>query len=244
MAAARSGQSSFFDANNTTVFGVVTGEVTTETDHVLTSCIGTILAELRRSCLTTHFEEFSTVAGFLSKTTTDNMLQAVLDVAQSRRFANALFENLRRKLTYNHPILEFCFYKAWLDHLTTISNCIIEGERTDGWKHSNIADTHPRKIGFAPITVLAEWMRHVWFTLAHKGKIERNTYTFTMQTINERGRITAVSLINNSTYSDIATLTENIFHFENTIATAPPVMILHPPSVHIDDAWSTVHGLV
>ena len=172
------------------------------------------------------------------------MFQTVLDITQGGGFANTFFYNFGWEFTYHHTILELCLHKTRLYHFSAIGDGIVEGKSADGWQHGDITDTHPRQVCLAPITLLTERMRDTGVRCLIKRKIEGNTDAFSVQAINVCGRIAAVSLINNSTHTNITTLAQDVFNFQHAIAATMPVMVFHITPMHINNARSTIHNLV
>ena len=87
-------------------------------------------------------------------------------------------------------------------------------------------------------------MRHVGFTLAHKGQVQWDAHAFAMQAINVGRRIVYVGLIDNLAHADVAALSEDVLHLQRAVAAAMPIVVLHLATMHVDNARSTIHSLV
>ena len=175
------------------------------------------------------------------------MLEDNLQLLYHLRLGNLLALHHRRVVGDDLSVLDNLLHEPRPHHATVIGDSIIEGE--DGYRRtlSLIAYAHPRQRRLGPVHILSVLIllrkAYARRRVAGDRNVKVVSQTEVMEILDVPLRIVMIVFIDNTADSNIRANEQSLRQIHTTVASAPPVVVLHISAIHIPYTASGLHIL-
>ena len=175
------------------------------------------------------------------------MLEDNLQLLYHLRLCYLLALHHRRVVGDDLSVLDNLLHEPRPHHATVIGDSIIEGE--DGYRRtlSLIAYAHPRQRRLGPVHILSVLIllrkAYARRRVAGDRNVKVVSQTEVMEVLDVPLRIVVIVFVYNAADANIRANEQSLRQIHTTVASAPPVVVLHISAVHIPYAATSLHIL-
>ena len=229
--------------NNAAVARLLRREVATEADQVIAHAALVACRSLRDLCRAGLSRYVELVAACrLGQSVADDVAQDGTYLLQSAIRTDLLIDNLNREFFHCIAVLHSLSNEAGTNHLSVVSDGVVEGQDVDGRQLHLVADAHPGQGGLGKVFLLGSL--DVGYALAWDLQVERLVDTHALQAIHKLLRIVLVVLVDDAGHSDVGRHLHDAVHVDGAITSTMPVVVAHGLAVHHLDAVASINDVV
>ncbi len=181
----------------------------------------------------------------LSQSDAHHLVQNGLYLAQRRGAAYLFLYHLHGEFLNDLPLFLHTLHEARAHHNTAVGNGVVERHYGDRRHVRLVADTHPRQCRVAPVCPLSVlvllWRSDARCHIALQRQLEVLGDADAVQSRDELLRVVVVVFVYEVADTDVGADLQHLWHGDDSITTAMPVVVAHLCTVHVADAASRVH---